>query len=437
MRSSWKAITLAALLVVFASQSHGGITCPATVTQSGGDANDDFTGTPDADRINGNGGNDTIVGLAGDDCLNGGSFDDQLFGGDGSDLLTGEGGDDLLDGGAGGDELIGGSNNDTMYGGADNDRLFGESGDDFIDGGDGDDLMNGGSNNDTLRGGLGRDAVYGGGGDDTILVRAGDVPGGAKETLSGDTGIDTVVFDFDPGAVTLPDVDVIDPSTNGTYRLRGVEAVIVEVCGNGTVGLGEQCDDGNRSNGDGCDSNCTPTACGNRVVSAGEQCDDGNTVDGDGCDANCLREQCPNGKDENGDCIPDDNPNNSEQCGGSCDDGDECTTDSCHGGACVSQALPALDRAICDIAQLRVSCTLELSHRRGLTRKLRKVQRILRLVKAGAAPARLERGNKIILNVQKRALRMVTTGKTRQVCSKAIDHRLVDLSAAVASLRSQ
>jgi cysteine-rich repeat protein len=58
---------------------------------------------------------------------------------------------------------------------------------------------------------------------------------------------------------------------------------------------GEQCDDGNLTNGDGCDGNCTITACGNGVVTAGEACDDGNDVDGDGCDRNCTRSACGNG----------------------------------------------------------------------------------------------------------------------------------------------
>jgi cysteine-rich repeat protein len=439
MTSSWKAITLAALVTVLASQSHGAIICPASVTQSGGDANDVFIGTADADRINGNGGNDTILGLGGNDCLNGGSFEDQVFGGTGDDNLSGEGGNDLLDGGPGDDDLNGGSENDTMYGGTGNDRLFGEGGGDFLDGGDGDDFLNGGSDNDTLRGGLGRDAVFGEGGDDTILVQAGDVPAGAEETLSGDDGFDTAALDFDPGPVTLPDFDVIDPGTHGTYHFRSIERIIIDRCGNGVVGPGEQCDDGNRGNGDGCDSNCTRTACGNRVVSAGEQCDDGNTVGGDGCDADCQREQCPNGKDANGECIPKDpgDPNTSQECAGSCDDGDNCTTDTCRNATCVSQPLPTLDRAICDVAELRASCVLELSHRKRLTRKLKKVTRILRLVKAGGAPSRLDRANRIVLAVQKRALKMVTTGKTRQDCSKAIDLRLVDLSAAVNTLRAK
>jgi cysteine-rich repeat protein len=38
---------------------------------------------------------------------------------------------------------------------------------------------------------------------------------------------------------------------------------------------GEECDDANSIDGDGCDSNCTTTRCGNGIVSAGEACDDG------------------------------------------------------------------------------------------------------------------------------------------------------------------
>ena len=63
-------------------------------------------------------------------------------------------------------------------------------------------------------------------------------------------------------------------------------------CGDGVLNPGEQCDDSNVIDGDGCDSNCTLTDCLNGIVTAGEQCDDGNTVTGDGCDTQCLVE-CP------------------------------------------------------------------------------------------------------------------------------------------------
>ncbi len=63
-------------------------------------------------------------------------------------------------------------------------------------------------------------------------------------------------------------------------------------CGDGTTqaSCGEQCDDGNVVDGDGCDSNCTPTSCGNGIQTGAEECDDGNLVDGDGCSSTCLRE---------------------------------------------------------------------------------------------------------------------------------------------------
>lgn len=69
------------------------------------------------------------------------------------------------------------------------------------------------------------------------------------------------------------------------------------VCGNGVVEAGEQCDDGNTNNGDGCSATCQvepppppPPVCPNGVVEPPEQCDDGNTVNGDGCSDICQVE---------------------------------------------------------------------------------------------------------------------------------------------------
>lgn len=60
---------------------------------------------------------------------------------------------------------------------------------------------------------------------------------------------------------------------------------------------GEQCDDGNSVNGDGCNNDCrifslppTESVCGDGVVSGLEQCDDGNNMPGDGCDPYCMFE---------------------------------------------------------------------------------------------------------------------------------------------------
>ena len=95
-------------------------------------------------------------------------------------------------------------------------------------------------------------------------------------------------------------------------------------CGNGTVETGEACDCGTDPNnlpagctgpnglfngdGSGCSNTCTKepicrgtngtgtthactTSCGNGNIETGEQCDDGNQVDGDGCSSRCQIEQ--------------------------------------------------------------------------------------------------------------------------------------------------
>lgn len=91
-------------------------------------------------------------------------------------------------------------------------------------------------------------------------------------------------------------------------------------CGNGTTEFPELCDDGDLDDGDGCDSNCTPTGCGNGITTVGEQCDDGNTTAGDCCGATCQL----------------------EADGSTCDDANPCTTsDACASGACAGAEEPA------------------------------------------------------------------------------------------------
>ena len=66
----------------------------------------------------------------------------------------------------------------------------------------------------------------------------------------------------------------------------------VPFCGDGILQPGEQCDDGNNVNGDGCNANCMIEYCGDGILQPGlgEQCDDGNNVNGDGCSAVCKFE---------------------------------------------------------------------------------------------------------------------------------------------------
>ncbi len=85
-----------------------------------------------------------------------------------------------------------------------------------------------------------------------------------------------------------------------------------QACGNGKKDPGEECDDENKNNGDGCNSDCNieddklndltwtcktkggektmcTRTCGSGTLedSSPEQCDDGNTEEGDGCNIHC------------------------------------------------------------------------------------------------------------------------------------------------------
>ncbi len=143
--------------------------------------------------------------------------------------------------------------------------------------------------------------------------------------------LDAAATDFHISAAS-PAVDAGDPAYTPALteldldlstRLSGaaVDIGADEVtCGDNVVDPGEECDDGNTTNGDGCDNNCTFSACGNGIVAGAEQCDDGNLAGGDCCDASCAF----------------------EAAGSACSDGEPCTLlDQCDGaGTCLADASP-------------------------------------------------------------------------------------------------
>jgi len=174
-----------------------------------------------------------------------------------------------------------------------------------------------------------------------------------------------------------------DPE-DGTICIAG--ECVTSTCGDGFVNRddGEQCDDGNDDNDDGCTNDCLlpcsedadcddglicngeetcntdrgfcsfgvnasdgtscpdgecvfgaceSVECGNSIVNTGEQCDDGNAMNGDGCEDDCTF-SCDDGLDcDDGDaCTVDLCDPETRTCSSmalDCDDGLECTTDSC------------------------------------------------------------------------------------------------------------
>ena len=92
----------------------------------------------------------------------------------------------------------------------------------------------------------------------------------------------------------------------------------VEKCGDNIVQPGEQCDDGNIIDGDGCSAKCTIEQCGNDILDPGEECDDGNLEDGDGCSSKCEIEECGNGRLDYGEDCDDGNKSNNDDCLNNC-----------------------------------------------------------------------------------------------------------------------
>lgn len=175
------------------------------VTTSGAENDTMTTDTKDSTLMDGQ---------DGDDYLLGGTGDDALYGGAGNDYLYGDAGNDTLYGGANSDNLVGADGHDTLYGGTGDDSLKGNLGNDALSGGDGNDYLNGGAGNDMLYGGAGDDILLGGVGDDALYGGAGnDIltgHGGADVfhflASDGTDGIDTIT-DFNAG---MDKIDISD-----------------------------------------------------------------------------------------------------------------------------------------------------------------------------------------------------------------------------------
>jgi fibro-slime domain-containing protein len=111
-----------------------------------------------------------------------------------------------------------------------------------------------------------------------------------------------------PGAGVNPDGATGGGGSNfdgGRPDIPTIEVGNLSLCGNGMMDPNEQCDDGNKTAGDGCSAICQIPAgwscsgwpsvctmagvCGDSILGASEACDDGNTAGNDGCAADCKK----------------------------------------------------------------------------------------------------------------------------------------------------
>jgi large repetitive protein len=129
-------------------------------------------------------------------------------------------------------------------------------------------------------------------------------------------------------------------SIESGYWCIGEPSVCIALCGDGMLDSGEECDDGNAVGGDGCSASCTIEAgyqcsgepsvctliddsdpdpdpvCGNGIVEEGEECDDGNDSNFDGCLNNCRLARCGDGFVRTG--VEQCEPPNVNGCDASC-----------------------------------------------------------------------------------------------------------------------
>lgn len=125
------------------------------------------------------------------------------------------------------------------------------------------------------------------------------------------------------------------------YSCVGAPSTCTLICGNGQIGNTQACDDGDVISGDGCSTACVIEAgytcsgepsvcylCGNGVIEASEECDDGNAVNDDGCTTSCQVENgfsCSGAPSSCNSVCGDGTIAVDEQC----DDGDATSGDGC------------------------------------------------------------------------------------------------------------
>jgi len=112
------------------------------------------------------------------------------------------------------------------------------------------------------------------------------------------TSVDPQTATSDPQTATS-----VDPQTSGSSDVgssgSGVDTDVSQ-CGDGVIDVGEECDDGNTNNEDGCSALCAVEVqagiCGSGAVEPGEECDEGpNNSDNGACTLACKLAVCGDG----------------------------------------------------------------------------------------------------------------------------------------------
>lgn len=186
------------------------------------------------------------------------------------------------------------------------------------------------------------------------LVRCGGVPE-LNGPISGFDAPDASVAGSSPsssgGSTDLQTGNEADAGGGAGNAGEAGAAAVADLCGDGSVGTSEECDDGNGKAADGCSGACLvepgyvcPSAgkpcelsatevCGDGKLGMHEACDDGNTTKLDGCSSTCTVEDGFTCDPASGVCTPVQAPavcgNGQVEFGEDCDDGNPADHDGC------------------------------------------------------------------------------------------------------------
>lgn len=182
--------------LTFSGTSNG-----AQAAAFGGAGDDSLSVNGPHNLLQGNAGNDSLIGAAGDDTIYGGQDNDVIDVGGGVNFGQGNKGNDTLTGSGTADTLLGGQGNDNITGAgflngnlgddrvSGSGQLFGEGGKDTLTSiGSGNDTLSGGDGDDSIVAGLGKDSITGDAGDDTISITGGG------NVIAGGAGSDKFIF---------------------------------------------------------------------------------------------------------------------------------------------------------------------------------------------------------------------------------------------------
>ncbi len=129
-----------------------------------------------------------------------------------------------------------------------------------------------------------------------------------------------------PATTTSMTSTTTGPDTEGTLEVTG-EPVTTDPmstsmpgeCGDGKVDVGEECDDGNPEEGDGCLTSCVKASCGDGFLhSPVEECDDGNMDQSDDCLNDCTVAFCGDFQIKFDEKCDDGNVSNDDGCEKDC-----------------------------------------------------------------------------------------------------------------------